>query len=121
MEATGPSHIALHAATNNMVRRRVLRQAFQRSAPGGLLVVAEKVTGHAWNRSVLVDAYHGRKRANGYTPEQVNAKAKSLRSVMHPVTAARMESEILATGWQGVECIWRCLNFGAWVAIKPNS
>lgn len=99
-------------------RQRVLAGALERSAPGGLLIVAEKIRGGGWLEDVLVNAYHGRKRANGYTEEQVNAKAESLRGVLRPRTAHQVEAEISGAGWHGVECVWRSLNFACWVAVR---
>jgi hypothetical protein len=38
--------------------------------------------------------------------------------VLVPVSAAANEELLRGAGFDAVECVWRCLNFAAWVAVK---
>ena len=67
---------------------------------------------------VLTRAHGDLKRTNGYSQEEVNRKRLSLEGVLVPVTAHWNEDLLRRAGFRDVECIWRCLNFAAWLAIK---
>lgn len=100
-------------------RQRVLQRAYDSTLPGGAVVLVEKVLGEtAALNDLLVDAYYDLKRENGYRQEEIDAKRVSLEGVLVPVTAAMNEQLLRATGFRQVECIWRHLNFAAWVAVK---
>lgn len=100
-------------------RQKVIANAYQHTQPGGAFLMVEKVLGSdAYSNSLLVDLYYNRKGANGYTPEQVNAKRRSLEGVLVPVTPEMNVELLRSAGWSHVECYWRSLNFAAWVGVK---
>jgi tRNA (cmo5U34)-methyltransferase len=100
-------------------RMRILRDAWRRTLPGGALILVEKVLGSdAEADAALVELYHGLKVRNGYTREEVDRKAASLEGVLVPVTARWNEELLHAAGFGTVECVWRCLSFGAWLAVR---
>lgn len=100
-------------------RRRVVRDAYQALKPGGALIVAEKVIGRdAAAQSTFVDVYHSFKHAQGYTLEEIERKALALEGALVANTAAENESMLEASGFSSVECVWRWVNFAAWLAIK---
>lgn len=71
-------------------------------------------------RTEIDAAYISRKSANGYTATQISTKREALRSTMWPQPVEQIEDEIVAAGWSAPECIWRSLQFAAWVAEKPT-
>lgn len=100
-------------------RQRILRDAFRQTVPGGAFVLVEKVLGStAETDAVMVDAYHERKRAAGYTEDEVARKRLSLEGVLVPVTARWNEELLAGAGFRHVECFWRFLNFAGWLAVK---
>lgn len=100
-------------------RQRVVRDAYAALMPGGALVLVEKVLGSsAEGHALLTRAYHGFKRGNGYTQEDVDRKALALEGVLVPQTAEANEDMLRREGFRTVEPFWRYLCFAAWVAVK---
>jgi len=87
--------------------------------PGGAAIVVEKVLGGSpMVDRLLVDRYRAMKRSNGYTEDEIMRKALALEGILVPVTARWNEELLRAVGFREVECIWRWMNFAAWVAVK---
>lgn len=100
-------------------RQRLLSEAYARTVDGGAILVVEKVLGaNAPLDSYMVGIYHGLKRSNGYSPEEVERKRLSLEGVLVPVTARWNEELLRDAGFRNVDCFWRWMNFAGWVAIK---
>lgn len=100
-------------------RQRIVRDAYRHTAPGGALILVEKVLGaDADLDGLLVRLYHGHKRQQGYTDDQIQRKALSLEGRLVPVTAAWNEELLRMAGFRSIDCFWRCLNFAGWVAVR---
>jgi len=100
-------------------RARVVRAIHDRTAPGGALLLVEKVCGGSPETDeLLTDLYHGLKRAHGYGEEEIERKRLSLEGVLVPASAAWNETLLTDAGFAHVECFWRVLNFAGWIAIK---
>lgn len=100
-------------------RLRILRDAFDALRPGGALVLVEKVIGGSSAiDEMMTDLYLGKKKASGYSQEEVDRKRLSLEGVLVPVTAAWNEDLLRMTGFIEVDCFWRWLNFAGWVAVR---
>jgi tRNA (cmo5U34)-methyltransferase len=103
-------------------RFRILSDAFAHTMADGALILVEKILGvDARTNALLVDLYYRYKEAMGYTKEEIDRKRLSLEGVLVPVTAAWNEEMLHAAGFRHVECVWRCMNFCAWVAIKSET
>jgi len=122
-EAPAPVSVTLAVLTLQFIpiehRQRVIRNAFRNTAPGGALIVVEKVLGAT---SELDDAFVARylaqKAANGYSSEEIDRKRAALEGVLVPVTAAANEAMIRAEGWEDLDCFFRWCNFAGWIALK---
>ncbi len=102
-------------------RQRIIRDVYRHLIPGGAFLLVEKVLGaDADIDRVMTDQYLGLKAEHGYTPEQIERKRLSLEGVLVPVTAAWNEDLIRQAGFVHADCIWRWMNFAAWVAIKAG-
>jgi tRNA (cmo5U34)-methyltransferase len=100
-------------------RARVLRNAWASTAPGGALIVVEKVLGGSAEMGrTFVEEYHALKAANGYSAEEISAKAGSLEGALVATSAAENERMLRAAGFSDVECFWRWMNFAGWIAVK---
>lgn len=103
-------------------RPRILREAHDHTAEGGALLLVEKVVGSsAQTDRLMTDLHHDLKQTNGYGEEEIRRKRLSLEGVLAPVTAERNEELLGKAGFRDVECVWRCLNFAAWLAVKAPS
>lgn len=100
-------------------RLRVLRNVWRATEPGGVLILVEKVLGASSDiNELLVDRYHAEKRANGYSAEEIERKRLALEGALVPVTAAWNEDLLRGAGFAEVDCFWRWMNFGGWVALR---
>ena len=100
-------------------RQRVVSRAYDALEPGGALILVEKVLGAtAMLTETLSRQYHALKAANGYSTEEIAAKATSLEGVLVPVTARWNEELLHAAGFAHVDCFWRWMNFAGWLAVK---
>ena len=103
-------------------RGRVVRAAWEHTVPGGALVLVEKVVaGSARIEAAIEAAYADHKRAQGYGAEEIRRKRLSLEGVLVPASAEWNEDALRAAGFADVECVWRRLNFSAWVAVKDGA
>ncbi len=101
-------------------RRRVVANAFRALKSGGVMIVAEKIIGESpENQDSFVDLYHGFKLAQGYSQEDVERKALSLEGRLVACTERENVSMFENAGFRSVECVWRWVNFGAWIARRP--
>ena len=101
------------------LRQQLFAKVYEHTASRGAFILVEKVLGSSYEtQNLLVDIYHERKIKNGYSRVQVEAKRLALQGQLVPVTAAMNERLLLDAGFSRVECIWRHLNFAAWVALK---
>jgi tRNA (cmo5U34)-methyltransferase len=100
-------------------RLRVLANAFKHTASGGAFLLVEKVLGvHARTDDMLVECYYTYKRKMGYTQEEIDRKRLSLEGILVPITAHWNEELLRGAGFRHIECIWRYLNFCAWIAVR---
>lgn len=100
-------------------RQRILHDVWERTEPGGVLIMVEKVLGaSAELTELMVEIYHDLKAEHGYTREEVERKRLALEGVLVPVTAAWNEELLRTAGFAQVDCFWRWMNFAGWVARK---
>jgi tRNA (cmo5U34)-methyltransferase len=102
-------------------RQRIVTRLAERLTLGAPLILVEKVLGSSDRvDDTLVAVYYDRKRAAGYTDDEIERKRLSLEGVLVPITAAWNEDLLRSAGFTVVECIWRSLNFAGWVALKGS-
>lgn len=102
-------------------RLQILGEVFDLLAPGGALVVVEKLLGESpFCDRMWRDVYHAEKSRHGYPKEAITRKAASLEGVLVPVTARANEEMLSGAGFRPVECFWRWCNFAGWYARKPS-
>lgn len=100
-------------------RLRVLNAAYKKLLPGGALVLVEKVLGASADLDALmVDLYLKKKRASGYSQEEIDRKRLSLEGVLVPVTSRMNEEFMHAVGFRQVDCFWAWQNFRGFIAVK---
>jgi tRNA (cmo5U34)-methyltransferase len=86
--------------------------------PGAGLVIVEKIVSEIASFAVPFDHLHiDLKLAAGHSPQEVLAKAASLRGVLRPLSAGRVEAELRGVGFV-VERFWQNLCFCGWLAER---
>lgn len=118
-----PSTLVLSVFTLQFVpieyRQGIVYDVYDRMAPGGAFILAEKVVGStALTQRTLVEAYHALKHRHGYSLDDIERKRRALENRLVPLSAEWNERLLTSAGFRHVECIWRRLNFAAWLAVK---
>lgn len=102
-------------------RQRLIRRIYENTAPGGALILVEKVLGaDSELNELMVGLYHEHKMQHGYSREDIDRKALSLEGVLVPVTAQWNIELMEQAGFQRIDCFWRWMNFAGWIAVKPK-
>lgn len=100
-------------------RQRILYDVFRNTAPGGVLILVEKVLASTAELTALMtEIYHELKTMQGYSREEVERKRLALEGVLVPVTARWNEELMRSAGFTQVDCFWRWMNFAGWIACK---
>ena len=89
-------------------RIRALTLARERAARGGALIVAEKIRplDVRW-AEIAADVSHDWKAGHGVSDAAIRAKARALRGVLVPTTAAQLAAIIRSAGWAAPETLFR--------------
>lgn len=100
-------------------RARIVRNAYEMLHDGGAFILVEKLlASETETNDLLVEAYHEKKHENGYSYDAISEKAQSLEGVLVPLTESWNRHMLEKAGFRHVECFWRYLNFGAYLAVK---
>lgn len=103
------------------VRREVLESIRRALAPAGALILFEKVLAPtARSQEVAVGAYHDWKRGQGFSDDEIAAKARSIRGVLQPLSPAENEAMLRRAGFGDVMHVFRWVLFEgvvAWASV----
>jgi len=104
-------------------RLRALKAARDLAAPGGVLVVAEKVAlpDGRWHE-MAAELSWDKKLEAGHSAEHVVVKAASLRGVLRPLSDDANRRLISGAGWESVEILFRWQQWAVYGAFagKPG-
>ncbi len=122
-DLSAPASLILSVLTLQFVpmehRPQVFQAAYDALAPGGAMILVEKVQGSTASIDAqFVGHYLDNKVRNGYTAEEVDRKRLSLEGVLVPMTARWNEEMLHDAGFAEIDCFWRWLNFAGWLALK---
>ena len=100
-------------------RDAMINTIYQGLAPGGVLIIAEKIRHKdPQANDLLVDLHHDFKRQNGYSELEISQKRVALENVMQLDSFSAHQQRMLDAGFQSVALIQQHFNFCAMVAIK---
>lgn len=100
-------------------RFEYLQKTYDALLPGGAFVLVEKIIGDNEDEdSLLVDLYYQLKNIQGYSWQAIERKRISLQNYMKPITMTANVKMLCDAGFENVTCLWKCLNFAAWIAKK---
>ena len=100
-------------------RTSYLQKTYDALMSGGAFILVEKIIGEEEEEDkFLVDLYYQLKNIQGYSWQAIERKRISLQNNMEPATIKGNVEMLCSVGFENVTCLWRCLNFAAWIAIK---
>lgn len=99
-------------------RLGLLTRIHKAMVPGGVLVLAEKVTVAEPAQAHLNALHLDFKRANGYSELEIAGKRQAIEQVLIPESPEAHRSRLQHAGFQDPVEFFHCLNFRAWMAIK---
>lgn len=100
-------------------RQQLIQSCYDCLEEGGGFIFVEKVLGNGARIDNLQDHfYHALKRDNGYSYDDISAKADSLERVLVPATADWNRDMLETAGFRHVDAFWRWMKFCGWIAIK---
>jgi tRNA (cmo5U34)-methyltransferase len=100
-------------------RLALLRQICRTLAPGGLLIVSEKIRFDDPEDDAFYDAVHlDYKRANGYSDLEISQKRSALENVMIIDTEAVHRDRFREAGFTRVRKWYQCLNWASFL-VSP--
>lgn len=100
-------------------RQKVVANCYKSLKEGGALVVVEKILGETAELDKLfVENYLAMKKSHDYSQEDIDRKRLSLEGVLVPITSSWLVQLLRGAGFKYVDCYWRWMNFGGFVAIK---
>lgn len=103
-------------------REELLRKVYSALTPGGALVLYEKtLASHPLLQDMLGQLYVDFKLEQGFSPDQILNKAKSLQGILDPRSSDWNISLLRRCGFGIVESIFRNHCFEGYLAIKENA
>jgi tRNA (cmo5U34)-methyltransferase len=101
------------------VRQQLMDKFYNSLNWGGALVMFEKVRGaDARFQDMFARMYDDYKLAQGYTPEEIVSKARSLKGVLEPFSTQGNIDLMKRAGFQDIVSIMKYICFEGFVAIK---
>jgi len=98
-------------------RKALLRRLVAALGTGGRLILAEKVRYTDPLMQARLDReYREFKLGQGFTPNEIEAKARQLEGVLVPLSAQENEALLREAGFRAVRPIFQALCFRAWLA-----
>jgi tRNA (cmo5U34)-methyltransferase len=99
-------------------RYRLFRQVYDVLGTGGVFITVAKVAPTGPFDKLFTTLYHDFKAGEGYSREEIAAKARSLEGVLVPDRSAWLGQQLWGAGFAHAECFWRHLNFAGFIALK---
>lgn len=98
-------------------RSGILKKIANRLAPGGMLIISEKVChDDPATDAMLIELYFDFKRRNGYSELEISRKRDALENVLVPQTVEQNVQMIQDSGFGQVELMLKWFNFATFVA-----
>lgn len=100
-------------------RLAMLQRIYAGLAPGGVLVLAEKLCfANQQEQALLTELHLAFKRANGYSELEISQKRSALENVLIPDTQEQHIARLQQAGFSQIVNWFQGLNFAALLAVK---
>jgi tRNA (cmo5U34)-methyltransferase len=100
-------------------REQVLKNIFDGLAPGGVLILVEKILAEEsnFNRD-FIDYYYNYKRRNQYSEMEISQKREALENVLVPYKLSENITLLRDKGFAHCEVFFKWYNFAGLIAVK---
>ena len=86
---------------------------------GGALIIYEKVRANdARFQDIITSVYNSFKEDQGFCPEEIYNKTKSLKSILEPFSSIANIDMMKRAGFKDILSIQKYICFEGWIAIK---
>lgn len=100
-------------------RDKLIKKIYQGLAPGGILLVTEKIIHPSFPINELEQDFYRRfKRENGYSELEISQKRDALEKVLIPEVIGDHQQRFLDAGFSAFEVWLKWFNFASMIAIK---
>ena len=101
------------------VRQNLVNKIYQSLSWGGAFFVFEKTRGPDGRfQDMNTHVYSEYKLAQGYKPEEIFAKSRSLAGVLEPFSDSGNCDMFKRAGFSDIECIFTNICFKGWICVK---
>lgn len=103
---------------NPLRRKSFIQEIYNNLIPGGAFILAEKTYMKSGRiQEMMTMSYYDLKLRN-FKAEEILAKEKDLRHIMHPTSSNEIEIMCVEAGFETVVTFWQSFNFKAWLCVK---
>ena len=100
-------------------RQVLFNKIFKSLNWGGALIIFEKVRAKdARFQDIITAVYNEYKEGQGFSPEEIYNKTKSLKSILEPFSSEANKEMMLRAGFKDIMSVQKYICFEGWLAIK---
>ena len=100
-------------------RQLLFNKIFKSLNWGGALLIFEKVrASDARFQDIITSMYYSFKEDQGFLPEEIYNKTKSLKSILEPFSSDANIDMMKRSGFKDIMTLQKYICFEGWVAIK---
>ena len=100
-------------------RQAIFNKIYKTLNWGGAFILFEKVRApDARFQDMISQIYQDYKIDNGYSPNEIISKSRSLKGVMEPFSSKANLELLKRAGFKDIVCIMKYLCFEGWLAVK---
>ena len=101
------------------IRQEIFNKIYESLNWGGAFVLFEKVRANdARFQDITTSLYNDFKLDNGYTPDEIIAKSRSLKGILEPFSMQGNIDMLKRAGFKDIMSIMKYVNFEGFIAIK---
>ena len=100
-------------------RNELIGRIAQGLAPGGIMILSEKVSFADPHLDALnIELHHQFKKDNGYSDLEIAQKRSALENVLIPETLDHHRTRAIEAGFSSCDVWFQCFNFASLIALK---
>ncbi len=103
------------------VRSDLIENIYEALAPGGALLLSEKIKFEdEITDNLVIDLHHKFKKSMGYSDLEIAQKRTAIENILLPETTLTHHERLEHAGFSQVTTWFQCFNFCSFLAVKPK-